>query len=98
MSESHLPECPKSDCTGTRMVLCPLPVCICPALRAAEQRVLLSKPNIELSAVYGYEAGYAAGVQAALDKVTALMEATTDEQHALAYTNVLNALREASDV
>lgn len=61
----HLPECPTMD-KGERGI------CICYRLRACEQRVLLSKPNIELSAVYGYEAGRSDGLSAARDAVAAL--------------------------
>ena len=59
---SHLPECltPMYDAEAW---------CICDRLRACEQRILLSKPNIELSAVYGYEAGRADGLDAARDAV-----------------------------
>ena len=45
---------------------------MCKMLRACEQRILLSKPNIELSAVYGYEAGRSDGLDAARDAVVAL--------------------------
>ena len=63
---AHLPECHFAQ-PGTS-----LSPCICSRLRACEQRVLLSKPNIELSAVYGYEAGRSEGLSAARDAVAAL--------------------------
>lgn len=70
MSEQtdHLPECwdhpDLTDKTGHP--------CICERLRACEKRVLLSKPNIELSALYGYELGHAEALDAARDAVEAL--------------------------
>lgn len=88
----HLPECPgeRSMCNE-----CGDDGCICEPLRACEQRVLLSKPNIELSAVYGYEAGRADGLDAARDAVAALPQAiTVDKKDALA---VIDALRDDDD-
>jgi len=71
----HLPECP---CHGLDYIDAPpsykMPSCICDRLRACEQRVLLSKPSIGLSAVYGYKIGRADGLDAARDAVAAVMD------------------------
>ena len=83
---NHLPEC---ECYGENHGECAL--CICDRLRACEQRLLLSKPNIELSAVYGYEAGRADGLDAARDAV----EMAWTDDPSWDGTNWNNALHEA---
>lgn len=89
----HLPECPAPHCDyGEPNGECYgyedcWHRCCCPELRACEQRVLLSKPNIELSAVYGYEAGRSDGLNAARDAVAAVPIITIglcDKRRALA--------------
>lgn len=70
-TSGHLPECRVRTYTTDDGMVYEVAgdLCICPALRACERRVLLSKPNIELSAVYGYEAGRSDGLSAARDAV-----------------------------
>lgn len=82
MTTEHLPECPcnHADERGCFLISAETDRCvdcICPQLRACEQRVLLSKPNIELSAVYGYEVGRSDGLDAAreaVERVSSLLQ------------------------
>lgn len=64
----HLPECPHSN---SRTVTFYGGYCVCPLLRACEQRVL-SGPMSMPSYLDGRKRGYAAGVQAARAAVAAI--------------------------
>ena len=67
MTTEHLPECPKSDVRGIALYG---DQCLCPVLRACEQRVL---DDDVLAAAHhgqkGYEVGFRKGLDAAREAV-----------------------------
>jgi len=80
----HLPECEWSDNTRVNRH------CICPALRACEQRVRdeeRSGAPVAMIELAGYSRGYAAGVQAALKVVEPWLE-----NHSLNDDDLMNTI------